>query len=427
MKTIYGMALVFLSLLAFNAAKAQTNCAGITVEAVPMNPQTGQYNYFGVRVTLDQAYEQDITVLGTISAEGTAPANFSVTVPSGNLNAETLPNYYQTAPVNGEATIATNTITPSGVTKDGVTYSTQCNGTPPSEVSVNDNRLKFGTLALYVQYASNELDRSIFVQLSAQSGALTTMAESSNGIEDDLYAEFLTQILNTDHIMEVGSFLIKLDLENHRALVINSSNANAYQTLVTNDLGASGLMIFTDDVDNAIEVLEAIENGSLQVSNYQTAIQSSSSNARSCPGAHDNKDTEPNRPWARGTDPNSQCPDLSIILAMDNKVVYQRFIIYFSLESKIRSIWGCSSSNWILAPFYNEVDVRLVGTARYSKRCENEITVQQTDYHTGPVLHWRPYESTRSLSAYDFTVTFGIRLTGSGQIYTNSRPYHIQY
>jgi hypothetical protein len=100
---------------------------------------------------------------------------------------------------------------------------------------------------------------------------------------------------------------------------------------------------------------------------------------------------------------------------MDNKVVYQKFIFYFSLQSKIRSVWRCTfGGSWTFAPIYSIVDLRLTGTVKYRKRCGTEVN-KSTDltsaYFSGgnEVLNWRPYQSSRSLSHYDFNVDFGIR------------------
>lgn len=100
-------------------------CAGIVVEAFPMNPQTGSYNYFGVRVTLDQAYDQNVTVNGTIGAEGNPSQSFSVTVTAGNLSAETDVTFYQADPT-AEAAAEISTVSPSTITAYGTSFGTSC-------------------------------------------------------------------------------------------------------------------------------------------------------------------------------------------------------------------------------------------------------------------------------------------------------------
>lgn len=192
----------------------------------------------------------------------------------------------------------------------------------------------------------------------------------------------------------MGSFLVKVDLENGRVLAINSSVSNAYNILLTNQLSSSGLLNFHDDVSNGIEILLGIQKGTITTSDYQYYIETSSgsygykvgesaedlafeelsvSNVSGGPSAHNlsglyvdspsplscshaGKETDKNKSvivWYQTTDPNSDCPDLSKLYAMDNKAVYQKAVIYFSLQSKIKSLIGCTSSNWVLVPTYN--------------------------------------------------------------------------
>ena len=130
MKKIFGM--IFISLLIFNTAlKAQ-----VTAEAIAHDPQSGPHNYFGVKVTLSQTYDQNVTVTGYIFDEGNAPTTdhpFSLTVPTGELTAETATNFYETDPT-ASATVQINSIIfiYAGVS---VTY------------EANNNILKFSSFA----------------------------------------------------------------------------------------------------------------------------------------------------------------------------------------------------------------------------------------------------------------------------------------
>ncbi len=96
--------------------------AQVTVVAFPMNPQSGSYNYFGVRVTLAQTYDHNVTVTGYIHDDGAVNTNtpFTLTVTTGNLTAETAVNFYQTDPTaTGGITLGTIATVYAGVT---ITY-----------------------------------------------------------------------------------------------------------------------------------------------------------------------------------------------------------------------------------------------------------------------------------------------------------------
>jgi len=86
----------------FNSAlKAQ-----VTAEIIATDPQSGSHNYFGVKVTLSQTYNHDVTVTGYIFDEGggfNANHPFTLTVPTGELTAETPLNFYETDPTASAA------------------------------------------------------------------------------------------------------------------------------------------------------------------------------------------------------------------------------------------------------------------------------------------------------------------------------------
>lgn len=150
--------LFILSLLAgfSNSVSSQSLCARISVEVFPMNPQSGSYNYFGVRVTLDHAYSQNITVSGYIFDDGGGQNQnnpYSITITAGNLTNETSASFYQTDPT-ATAIINTPSITPSVVSAGGTYYSTACTQ------SVEDQLNTIGQL-------HNDFQESIFSYITA--------------------------------------------------------------------------------------------------------------------------------------------------------------------------------------------------------------------------------------------------------------------
>jgi hypothetical protein len=98
MKKMYGL-LSFLILCTFGASSQ------INVEITSPAQQSGQYNYYGVKVTINQPLERDITVNGYVYDDGSPNNNhpFSLTIPQGFLEAETVWNFYQTCPACGAA------------------------------------------------------------------------------------------------------------------------------------------------------------------------------------------------------------------------------------------------------------------------------------------------------------------------------------
>jgi len=99
MKKIYGL-IIGLFFLTMNTLQAQIN-----VEITYPAQQSGQYNYYGVKVTIDQALDRDITVNGYVYDDGSPNTNhpFSLTITQGSQTAETEWNFYQTCPACGAA------------------------------------------------------------------------------------------------------------------------------------------------------------------------------------------------------------------------------------------------------------------------------------------------------------------------------------
>lgn len=105
------MMLACFFLISISSVKAQ-DCSGVSVEVIAAS-QGGQYNYFGVRVTLAQPYGQDVTVTGTISDDGGGGNSqpFELTVTAGSTTAETGTNFFQTCPAC-DANVSVSSITP---------------------------------------------------------------------------------------------------------------------------------------------------------------------------------------------------------------------------------------------------------------------------------------------------------------------------
>lgn len=93
--------------------QAQTPCPAITAVATFPNPQSGQYNYYGVKVSIAQGYGQNITVVGNfIDSENSAHTQqFTLTINAGELFAETDANVFQVSPTGG-AEIEITSVTP---------------------------------------------------------------------------------------------------------------------------------------------------------------------------------------------------------------------------------------------------------------------------------------------------------------------------
>lgn len=290
---------------------------------------------------------------------------------------------------------------------------------------VSNNVIVFPSIASYDGYAGGAVDRSSLTTLARESSLPTLSQREGFDVDDENnpYPEFLGQVLNQDLIMQISRFYVKVDLYNGRALAIDVSQPNAYQTLVNDDFSAPGVIYFGSEEDMALETLEMIENGGFIPMNKRGSLHVTPEGR--CAGAP--------RRTCKGFNVWDQVPNGSgtpgciyDTYGMDYKVVYQKAIFYFSLESKAKSLKACESTNWILVPSYDAA-LELQGTARYRKRCGPEVVKTKLDHTVDRKITWRPYEDSRSLSSYDFGVTFGIAHPTTGTPNYKHSSCAIQY
>ncbi len=279
--------------------------------------------------------------------------------------------------------------------------------------AAGSNVMDFSSVASYESYTEDESTWGNLRLIANQSNTLTTIAEyeQMTDITDTLCPEFLKEVLNTDYIFKIGNYLIKIDFINDRGLVIAAGNPNAYADLVANNLSASGMMELDGEEEFGLELLEGLESNTVVPAGYKEFLAD-----RSCPGAKRKKQARIEE-WLTTSEPCDigSSGTLGKTYGMDNKVVYQKAIFYFSLQSKIKSLARCTyGGSWTLVDIYVYVDEKLTGTVKYRKRCGTEVneSVELFENYFGGgdgVIHWRPFSGGRSLSHYDFHVDFGIR------------------
>ncbi len=105
--------------MAFKNSQAQT-CSGVSTEPVPVTDHPSNLNrYFTVKATLNRAYNQDVTVTGSIDAP-TLHGTYTLIITAGALTAETSTEYRQPLSDNLQPTTT-------------VTFVTPCPSTPATE------------------------------------------------------------------------------------------------------------------------------------------------------------------------------------------------------------------------------------------------------------------------------------------------------
>lgn len=108
-------------------------CLSITKEVIAPT-QSGAHNYFGVKITLSQTYDENITVTGYIYDGGDPNVNhpYELTIAAGDLSVQTSYYFYETSPTS-DADVNFSGIYPLYVTHSGQIYTTHGECTEFSE------------------------------------------------------------------------------------------------------------------------------------------------------------------------------------------------------------------------------------------------------------------------------------------------------
>lgn len=249
------------------------------------------------------------------------------------------------------------------------------------------DRIIFESIDEYDELVQNpdetgEALQKIAISSSDPSDTIETLGDS-----DTLYPEFLQQILNKDRIVQIGNWLIKVDLLNERVLVLETEYSENYQKLVDNDLSFEHIQIFSTE-DDVLDLLKAGEQSpTMKVSGLFCSES----------GAQRKK--------------SSGYKYIDSGRRLDCKVVYQRAGIYFSLQGKVihetkTGFFG--SWTGICSCFGNEA-INLEYNYIYKPKCKSQVASNgSTSTNTSYSLNKRPYQSTRGLNKYKYTCTFSL-------------------
>lgn len=195
--------------------------------------------------------------------------------------------------------------------------------------------------------------------------------------------DFLSTILNEDGIVEIGENIFLVDTAEQVVLVLPSVYQDQVDDLVNRNLANTNITLFSTSDD----VLDLLEEGSTGTMNRSAGLFCKEDGAD------------------RGYDPGNDTSPYGSDIRQQNKIVYQKAGIYFSLQSKTKvqfrgwtGIWTGQSATDQIIRYY----------AAYKPKCRSVVVKQGDllDDGNDNELNYRPYESTRGLHEYEFEVLF---------------------
>jgi hypothetical protein len=246
----------------------------------------------------------------------------------------------------------------------------------------------------------NPLNQQTGQQTEESSKMTPSYSDSTDEDPDDLYPEYLQEILNDDSIVQIGRFYIKVDLVNDKGLVVDAGSADAYSKLKnsnpkTND---PAIMLFDQD-EEVIDVLTWIENGG---SYEEYLLQKGGIHAPIfCfdTGAKQAKDKRVDY-----YDANSSK------VRFKTEVSYQKAIIYFRLhaegkaQKKLLFLWVSDGNTALTLKYFDRWVQRC-------KRLEQPGESNSLSGVAGPKVKYTAYEDVKSLRQYEMECVFAIRRT----------------
>jgi hypothetical protein len=196
--------------------------------------------------------------------------------------------------------------------------------------------------------------------------------------------EFLSSILNEDGLIVVGDYFFKVNLSSAKVYVLNLQFENEIADLKAENTGNENVMVFSTEDD----ILDLLSEGNRGTINGRTGLFCGES------GAISRKDDDFAVEPVYGD------------YRQDNKVVYQKAGIYFSLQAKTKMQYKSLTGLWVDAGVtYNQ---QLNYYVKYEPKCKGvtERIGNKTDDGPSNELSYRAYESTRGLHKYRYEADF---------------------
>lgn len=125
----------------------------------------------------------------------------------------------------------------------------------------NDNRVVFNSVETYDNTISNLSDPNTLKSIEQiNKNSLKSLKKSDK--QDDLYDDFLPTILNEDKIVQIGKWIIKVDIQNEKVFVLSEENEKFYNDLKEN-INNKNIYVFSTE-DDVLDLLEEGVEGTIK-------------------------------------------------------------------------------------------------------------------------------------------------------------------
>lgn len=267
-----------------------------------------------------------------------------------------------------------------------------------ADITVTNNIVTFNSISAYENFIDNgsvSTKQSVITQLDSISNYISlkkvyeksfssSQARTLSTKEKEMAEinSFFSSLINSDGLIQIGDYLFKIDLDIGKVFVLPpsvSSNKQAINDLKKENTSNKNILVFSTD-DDVLNLLANDSNGTMNGRTMLFCHESGAPSGSDKAFEYAYNDTE----------------------RQDNKVVYQKAGIYFSLQAKIKTeekyagLWVASADNQLYLDYY----------FNYKPKCKGSRTESNTVGAFDHELNRRPYASTRGLHYYDYVVQF---------------------
>jgi hypothetical protein len=196
--------------------------------------------------------------------------------------------------------------------------------------------------------------------------------------------EFLASILNEDGLIVIGDYYFRINMNSEKVFVLPLKNESELDDLKQENIANQNILIFSTNDD----VLPLLAEGNKGTINGRSQLFCGDSGANS--GKDDGFVYEPFYDDYR----------------QDDKVVYQKAGVYFSLQAKTKMQYKNLLGLWVDAGITYGQKLRYY--VIYEPKCKGvtENTETKEDNDPSNELNHRAYESTRGLHKYRYEAEF---------------------
>lgn len=262
---------------------------------------------------------------------------------------------------------------------------------PASSASVKNGRMVFSDVSNYENIVTNSTSREK-VFSNARIEKFTCLASNSADatVDASLYdSEFLQQVLNKDGIVQIGTWLIKVDMAKKKCFILDEKFSHEYQDLVSENTSNQHIQVYSTE-ENVLDLLANNQSSELLALNLASA-----KTTLLC------RDRRANEKQTGGyTYINSERT-----VQLVSVVKYQSSGIYFSLQGKVKAYEYDPFAVYPETIWKNKsLRLRLDYDYRLNIRCGESRSGASSVYESDNELNYRAYEHIRALEHYFYTI-----------------------